>query len=336
MEQLSAGKKLDRAFDKLGKKNRISFELDLDTDAASLKALDAHSDPEPGEEIPDETADMLSGAKITLTVQSKKPIEDSGDKDFVGMAMKVSSPDGDLVEYRVIGDVAYVRADMDTFGKVTGSPVPSADDLPPEAGAFKDVLEGKWVKFSTKDMEKASGKGKEDGGAPAPAPSFDAKTQKKLTEALRKVVAREVTFKTAGGEDGTEHVTATAPFRSLVTQLFGEIRPLAKDLPPGMELPTDKDLKDAPNKKVTADFTLKNGELTAVDVDLAKLAEDAKVKKLGLSLRMSEGTRPTAPAGAKKLDLGEMAQGFFGGAAMGEPDIDVSGLGGEDLADEDF
>ncbi|MET8767258.1 hypothetical protein [Streptomyces sp. NPDC004658] len=328
MEQLSAGKKLDRAFEKLGEKKTLSFELDLDTDAASLKALDAKSDPAPGEEIPDEVAKMFSDAKITVTVQSKKPLDESGEKDLVGTALKVSGPKGDLVEYRVIGDYTYIRADVEAMGAVTGSPMPKADDLPPEAGAFKNVLQGKWVKFDTRKMDEAAAE-----GGPAPAPSFDAKTQKKLVKALRDVIAREVRFKTAGGGDGTEHVTATAPFRTLVTKLFGELRPLAKDLPPGMELPTDKDLKDAPNAKVTADFTLRNGELSQVDVDLAKLAESAKVKKLGLTLRLREGTRPTAPAGATTLDPKDLLGGFLGGPPMGEGDIDMSGLDVDGPAD---
>ncbi|MFJ8593383.1 hypothetical protein [Streptomyces sp. NPDC093598] len=331
MEQLSAGKKLDRAFEKLGKKNTLSFELDLDTDATSLKALDAESDPASGEEIPDEVAELLSGAKITVTVQSKKPLDESGEKDLVGTAMKVSTKDGDLAEFRVIGDYTYIRADLDAMGEMMGSPLPDAGDLPPEAGAMKDVIEGKWVKFNTKEMEKATAEGQEAEGTPAPAPSLDAKTQKKLVKALRDVVAREVEFKTAGGEDGTEHVTATAPFRTLITELLGEIRPLVKDLPPGMELPTDKDLKDAPDAKVTADFTLENGELAQVDLDLAKLAETAKVKKLGLTLRMREGTKPTAPAGATTLDLNALMNGFFAGPAPRDAEFEESGL-----ADEDF
>jgi CDGSH-type Zn-finger protein len=331
VEQLSAGKKLDRAFDKLGKKNTLSFELDLDTDVASLKALDAKSDPAPGEEIPDEVAELLSGAKITVTVQSKKPLDESGEKDLVGTAMKVSTPDGDLAEYRVIGDSAYIRADLDAMGKVMGSPLPDADDLPPEAGALKDVIEGKWVQFSTKEMNEAVAEDQEAEGGPAPAPSLDAATQKKLVKALREVVARDVKFKTAGGSDGTEHVTATAPFRTLITDLFGEIRPLVKDLPPGMGLPTDKDLKEAPDAKVTADFTLKNGELSQVDVDLAKLAESAKVKKLGLTVRLREGAKPTAPAGATKLDLNELMNGFFGAPVLNDAEFGESGPRDEDF-----
>ncbi|MGI5481085.1 hypothetical protein [Streptomyces lavendofoliae] len=329
MEQLSAGKKLDRAFEKLGKEKSLSFELDLDTDAASLKALDATSDPEPGDEIPDEAAELLSGAKVSVTVESRKPIEESGEKDYVGMAMKISGPDGELIEYRVVGDYTYIRTDVDAVGKALGAPVPAAGDLPPEAGGLKKVLEGEWVKFKTEEMEKAgAGMGAEPGAKPSPEPSLDAGTQKKLLEALRETIAREVDFTTSGGEDGTEHVTATAPFRTLITELFDEIRPLTGDLPPGVELPTAKDLKDVPDTKVTADFTLRNGELAEVNVDLAKLAEDAKVKKFGLVLRMSEGTKPTAPAGATELDMEELMGGFAGAMA------DEEGLGDEGLADE--
>ncbi|WP_317446810.1 hypothetical protein [Streptomyces collinus] len=326
MAQLSAGKKLDRAFEELGKKNTLSFELDLDTDVTSLKALDAQSDPAPGEEMPDEAAKLISGARIRVTVQSRKPIDESGEKDLVGMAMKISNPDGGLAEYRVIGDYAYMRADMTTIGKMTGAPVPAASDLPPEAGAIKTLIAGKWVKFSTKEMEKATGSSRKD--SPAPAPSLDAKTQKKLVAALREVIAREVRFKTVDGSDGTEHVTATAPFRTLITKLFGRIRPLVvKDLPPGMELPTDKDLKDAPATDVKADFTLKHGELNKVHVDLAELAEDTKVKKLGLTLRVGHGTRPTAPAGAAELNVAELMQGFFAGPAASDADaLDYQGL----------
>jgi hypothetical protein len=331
VEQLSAGKKLDEAFEKLGKEKSISFEFGLDTDAQSLRALDASTDPEPGDEMPDEVADLLSGAKITVTVQSKKPLDESGEKDYVGMAMKVGTKDGDLIEYRVIGDHTYIRSDIDSLGKVMGAPVPSAKDLPPGASGLKDVLEGKWVKIDMKEMERTAAEmGAEPGAKPSPEPTLDARTQQRLLEALRETIAREVDFKSAGEKDGSEHITATAPFRTLITEFFDEIRPLAKKLPPGAEMPTEKDFKDAPNTKVTADFTLENGELTEVYVDLAKLAEDAKVKKLGLVVRMSEGQAPTAPAGATELDMDEILGGF--GAAM----MEAEGVGEEGLLEEDF
>ncbi|MER5734929.1 hypothetical protein ABT117_04515 [Streptomyces sp. NPDC002262] len=261
-------------------------------------------------------------------MESKKPFDESGEDDFVGMAMKFSTADGDLLEYRVVGDYAYVRADAESLGKAMGSPLPPAGELPPEAGAFKKVLEGEWVKFDYKALEKAGEEqlGEKSGGAPSPEPSLDAGTQKKLLEALREVVARDVEFTTAGGGDGTERISATAPFRTLITDLVGEIRPLSKELPPGMELPTAADLKDAPDSKVTADFTLKNGELTEVYVDLAELTENAKVKKFGLGLKLSAGTKPTAPASATELKPEDL-MGAFSGAMM---------PGGEEFGEGEF
>nr|WP_308378083.1 hypothetical protein [Streptomyces sp. ISL-98] len=326
MENLSAGQTLDQAFDTLGKEHSLSFELDLDADAGTLKALDAESEPD--EKMPEEVAELLSGARISVSMQSKKPFDESGEKDFTGMAWKFSSPDGDLFEYRVVGDYTYFRADVDALAKMTGNPMPSADELPNSAGALKKVLNGEWVKVSTKDLEKTRDEMEEmqapEGGKPSAEPTLDAKTQKKLMKALRQVIAREVDFKTSGGKDGTEHITATAPFRTLLTELFDEIRPLAKELPPGAELPTDKDLKEAPNKKVTADFTLKNGALAEVSVDLAKLAENAKVKKLALVLRMGKGEKVSAPAGATEVKLEELMSGFLQGAS------------GETFPEEDF
>ncbi|MGC5341553.1 hypothetical protein ACPXCE_01480 [Streptomyces sp. DT24] len=321
VENLSAGQKLDRAFDKLGEEHSLSLELDLDTDAATLKALDA--DAEPGEEIPDEAAKLISDARISLSVQSKKPLAESEDKDVVGMAVKFSGPSGDLLEYRTVGDYSYVRADVKAFGTMAGQPVPSADEIPDSAGTFKKLFAGEWVKVATKDLKKI-GDEKLDAEAekePKTPSGPDAKTQQKLVDALRNTIAREVEFKKSGSKDGVEHVTATAPFRTLLTELFHEIRPLTKSLPPGFELPTDKQLKEVPDEKVTADFTLKNGALTEMGVDMAALAENPKVKKLGLVLRIGRGGKTTAPAGATELktdELNELIEGAFGGSAMVE------------------
>nr|WP_233452421.1 hypothetical protein [Streptomyces calvus] len=319
VENLSAGQKLDRAFEKLGKERSLSFELDLDADAATLKAMDAGA--EPGERMPDEAAELLSDARISVSVQSRKPLEKSGEKDFKAMAVKLSGPDGALFEYRLVGDYTYVRADVEAVSRISGGPEMSADELPDSAGAFKKLVAGEWLKMNTKEMERTAGSiaggpplGDED---PSAEPTLDARTQKKITKALRQVIAREVDFRTSGGDDGTEHIEATAPFRTLLTELFDELRPLTEELPPGAELPTAKDLEDAPNKKVTADFTLKNGDLTEVSVDLAELAENTKVKKFAVVLRLGKGEQATAPAGATEVRIDELMEGFMGGAPDG-------------------
>ncbi|MYX41697.1 hypothetical protein GTW59_11510 [Streptomyces sp. SID89] len=328
MENLTAGQKLDRAVDKLGEQRSLTFELGLDTDAATLKALDAEAKPE--DKMPDEAAELLSGARISVSVESKKPLQDSGDKDFSAMALKFSGPKGDLFEYRLIGDDAYIRVNTDSFTQLSGVPMPGADQLPAQAGALKKLFAGDWIKVSAADLRKTGeemARGEDDGdgesaasGKPTASPSLDPQAQKKLMKDLRRVVVKEVEFKSAGGSDGTEHVTATAPFRTLLSELLDEIRPLTRQLPSGGGLPTDDDLKDAPNKKVTADFTLKNGALNDVSVDLAPLTEKAKGKKLALVLHTVKGTRTTAPAGATEVRMDELMEGFFGGIMGGALD----------------
>ncbi|MFD5097692.1 hypothetical protein [Streptomyces albidochromogenes] len=317
MENLTAGQKLDRAFDKLGKERSLSFELDLDADAATLKAMDSAT--KPADKMPDEVAELISGARLSVSMRSKKPIEESGEKDFTATAMKLGGPDGDLLEYRQVGDYTYFRADVAELGKATGNPMPSADELPDGPGPFKKVLAGQWVKVATKELEETRDQLDEveapEGRKPSAEPTLDARTQKKLVKALRQVVAKEVDFKTGGGADGTEHIKATAPARTLMTKLVDELRPLSKELPPGTELPTAKELEEVPNKKVTADFTLKNGALTEVSVDLAALAENTKVKKLALVVRVGEGQEAKAPAGATEVKLDELMADFFQGGA---------------------
>lgn len=318
VENLTAGQKVDRAFDRLGRERSLALELDVDATAARVRSLAAEADPDA--ELPLEVARLISDARISIAVRSTKPLEQSGDDDIAGVAVTVDTPEGALIEYRQVGDHLYYRVDAEALKDLTGAPLPSADDLPPEADAARKALQGEWIKIDRKKLDETKAGMKEMGGAPAPQPSLDAKAQKKLVKALRTVIAREVTFTSRDGEGDTEHITATAPLRTLLTSLFGQIRPLAGDLPPGLaELPTDEDLKDAPNRKVGADFTLTGGGLTAVSIDLAELSErPSKGGKLPLVLRIDEAGRITAPAGATELDLEQMMPGLLGPGPAGE------------------
>ncbi|MGX5186260.1 hypothetical protein ACWKT5_26650 [Streptomyces avermitilis] len=308
-EKLSAAQKIDQAVDKLGEQRSLSMELDLDTDAATLKALDNKTDP--GSPMPADAAQLLADARVSLSVQSKKPLKDSGEKDLTGMAVKFSSAGTDLIEYRIAGDYAYLRADAKAIAAKTGSPLPAAEDLPETATALKALLSGQWIKVSTADLKDGTGTG--TSAAPSPDPS----TQRKLTEALRTVLTRDVVLKDTGERGGADHITATASLKTLLTELIDEIRPFAKDLPPGAALPSAKDLKDVPDEKATADFALKNGQLTEVTVNLAKLAENAKVKKFDLVVRLGKGATATAPSQATEVTMEELTQQFLGGPTPG-------------------
>ncbi|MFE2850217.1 hypothetical protein ACFXJO_03690 [Streptomyces lavendulae] len=307
-ENLSAAQKLTQAVDRLGQHNSLSFELGLDTDAATLQKLD--SGAAPGKEMPDQVAELLAGARVSVSVQSKKPLQDSSDTDITGMAMKVSGPDGDLLEYRQVGDWAYLRAGVKSLEKAVGSKLPAADELPPDSTALKQILGGGWVKMPADSLTKdAPGKGT----TPSRNPAADAR-KKKALKGLQELLTREVQLKDTGTKDGAGHITATASFRTLITGLVDELRPLADDLPKGASLPTSQDLKDAPDKEVTADFAVKDGALSEVSVDLAALA-DTKSDKFSLRLRVGKGDQATAPAQATQIDPSTLTTQLRGGLA---------------------
>jgi hypothetical protein len=308
VQNLTAGQKVDGAVERLGEQKSLAFGMRLDADPKDLTALMGGD----GEEMPPEMTKFLTGLRVDVSVTSKKSLAESGEKDIAGMGMKVSGHDGVLVEYRVVGDYTYYRADMEAMGDAIGLPFPTADELPESEQHLRPALEGDWVKVNNAELRKGGGSGAGSGGSD----EVDAKTQRKMLDAVRGVVAREVGFKTKDSGDGTEVVTAKANFRDLLTGIVDKLQPLEGELPPGAELPTAKDMKSVPNKNVAVDFTLKNGDLTRIETDLAVLADDPEGAEAPLVLTFGKAGDIKAPKGATELPLDEFG-GPFGGALFG-------------------
>ncbi|WP_406838440.1 hypothetical protein ACICHK_23500 [Streptomyces sp. AHU1] len=305
VQNLTAGQKVDHAVDRLGEQKSLAFQLDLDADADAINALAAEDGSD--ESLPPEAAKFISALRVDVSVKSRKKLADSGEKDLIGTSVKITGTGGVLAEYRVIGDFMYYRSNMKAVGEAMGVPMPSADDLPPSQKEFKKLLEGDWVKVDIKELEWKSTGGASKGTADSG--DVDAKTQKKALDAVRAVIGREVQFRTKGGADGTEHVIATGNFRDLITGVVDKLRPLQDDLPAGAELPTAKDLKDAPDKKVAVDFTLKNGDLWQIRTDLAVLSDSPGKTKLPLVLKFSEAGDVSAPSGATEFPVDKVPGG---------------------------
>ncbi|MDX3226537.1 hypothetical protein [Streptomyces sp. ME19-01-6] len=331
IENISAGKKLENAADKLGERRSLSVELDLDATPEQLIALsksDSAAEPMTREE-----AEALAGMKVSVAVQAKKPLAEADDKDLLGTRVKLSGPDGDLLEYRVMGETAYIRVDMRAFGELSGEPVPSADELPEDAPGGKvlrKLFDGGWIKVDTAEMEKARDEFGAEGGKKASGGSeISPETSKKITKSLKKLFAREVTVKDEGRRDGADHVVATGPVKTLLTGVFNELRPFTDEIPGGEDLPTAKDFKDVPNKKIAVDFAIKNGALAGARADLAPLAEGLKKgEKLPLKLTFGEAGKIAAPSGATELDITELME-----AAAGMMLGDIDEAGGDAAAD---
>ncbi|ANW21680.1 hypothetical protein [Streptomyces clavuligerus] len=325
VENLSAAQKIDRAFGRLGEEKSLSFEIGLNADAATLRALD--SGAEPGDELSRPFAELLSEARVTVSVESAKPLKDSGEKDLKGIAVKVADARSELAEYRLVDEHVYVRADAEAYAKLAGFPLPDPAGLPREAGALGKALKGEWLKFPVKDFRQGRGGGERE--------RLGVKEQRKYAGLLAGVISREVRFTTARGTDGAETVKATASLRALVTGLVEEVRPLSGKLRQPGALPTAKELKELPAEKVTADFSLRNGALEKVSVDLAKLTRKPAVTTFGLELAFGEGGKVTAPAGAHAVTVEELMAARVAGA--GRSLLEEAGVpAGDEQSPEEF
>ncbi|WKX71973.1 hypothetical protein [Streptomyces sp. XD-27] len=323
MEKISAANKLENAAEKLGERKSLAVEFDIDASAAQLVALSKKGpDAEP---LAADEAKLMAGLRVTLAVQARKPIAEAGEKDIVSTRLAIAGPDGDLAEYRLIGKTAYYRADIKALAELSGRPAPSAEEiggmLPVLPGSAADgirtILDGGWIKIDTRKMESFTdgmekAQREADGSAGDDAPSgpgdVDAETGEKVLKAIKGVFSREITIKDEGSRDGATHLVASGSARTLLTGVVGELRPIVKDLPGGSRsLPTAKELKELPDKKVSIDFSVKNGELAGATADIAPLVDDFdKGDKLPLTLTFGDAGKIGAPSGATEVDFDDL------------------------------
>ncbi|NBE50106.1 hypothetical protein [Streptomyces boluensis] len=308
IESASAGRQVDDAVAKLGEQHSLSVELSLDADPATLEELVGRSDGvRGGDGPPPGFGAFLGEARLQVALRSKKPLADTREKDFSGKSMKIAGADGTLVEYRALGEDTYYRADLRAFGELAKVPMPSAGDLPPQAGSLRSVLEGDWIRVAPGTLP-----------GPAQRQRTDEKARGKLLKGIQRVLAREVTFKGDTDADGTGRIKAKAHARSLLKGIVNKLEPMADELPPGSELPTAKDFKSLPNKPVTVEFEIENGKLRQVTFDLAQLADKSdglqKGTELPLTVKFGTAGKIERPADATELKPADLM--FLGGAGL--------------------
>jgi hypothetical protein len=307
LEKLSAGQQLSDAADRLGEQRSLALELHLDVTPERLIAL---TDGE-GEPMPREMAEFLTKARISVSVQARKPLSEAGEKDLTAMQMKIGGPDGNIVEYRQFGTTAYYRADFEQFAEIADTPMPSADEMTegaPEGFEFvEDLMAGEWIKLDLQQMEKfAEEMGEDDPSFNAGLTPFsqpDPETLRKMTKSLKGVLAREVTVKDKGSRYGVDHLVADAPARTLLIRIFDALRPYTDKLTGGAELPTAEDLSDVPNRRVSVDFSVRDGKLAAASMDLDQLSDQPEGERIPLIMSFSEAGKVTVPSQATEVDL---------------------------------
>ncbi|MEU6439508.1 hypothetical protein [Streptomyces sp. NPDC047046] len=324
VEDLSAAQKIQKAADKLGEQNALKVEFGLDADPRVLQRLTAEDDP--ADKMSATAAKNVSKLRVAVTVQATKPLAEAEQDDMKSVAVTLGSGKGaELLDLRMIDKTLYLRADLDQLGKTFDSPLPADSKPPAGMGAISDLFEGKWVKTSTEALKGAAGeKDKSD-------EELDPKTVDKLKTDLSSIVTRRVTFTDKGEKDGTRHILAKAPARALLSDVLGAVRDVSDKLPAGTlrGMPSDKDLKDVPNKKIGVDFGIEDGRLSGLTFDTTQLAEPGdgikKTDKLDVVLRFTDPGKVVAPSDATEMPKGKNGAPFgldpealLNGSDMGE------------------
>ncbi|WP_372410228.1 hypothetical protein [Streptomyces luteireticuli] len=324
----SAADKLDKAFDRLGEDKAVALDIALNASADEIHT--ALKDGKDG--IDREDAEILAGLKLSYGISSDMPLK-TKDKDEKGagvnVSFKVAKKDGgSLLEFRSLDKKTYLRADLKALAGMK-KPVTAkeraekrdfeemlrgVDQLPPALGAFRDVIKGEWVVLDSKDVEEFRKKAQEkDGDA---SKDLDKKTEKQVSEALRKALTENSRIK----EKGSGHIEVTVSARKAAKELKEAVKPLESQLRAAGKDKKLPDPSEVPDQDVVFDVALKDGRLSSIGFDMSRLDKDVHGK---LPVTVGLGGRPepvTAPSGAKELKLQDMMGAIMGLAAGKDKD----------------
>jgi hypothetical protein len=318
--------KVQNAFTKLGEQKSVtlglSFAATPEQIYAVMKAKDFGIDD----------ARVLASLHATVSVSSDKPLAqlDGNDKNSssgVSLSSDRTGPSS-LAEIRVVHQKVYLRADLKSLQKLDTSKsaaadfgdlnslVDDADRLPSSLNSVKAALKGQWVVIDpkafgdfAKSMAGKSGDSGNGSGAGKPlaggSPEIDAKTERRLVNALKQAFAHNATYKDLGTRDGADHVQVGVPARQLVKDFSTSLPSILRQVPgvKASDLKGLNDLSGVPDRTVTADVAIKGGSVSGITFDLAQLDDKTAGGKLPLALTLDDSAGPvSAPQGAQQLN----------------------------------
>ncbi|WP_055590164.1 hypothetical protein [Peterkaempfera griseoplana] len=325
VQQLSAAQKVQSAFRKLTEGRALAGELSLDAGPDQLRSFAKLT----GEELDQQDAETLSRLSLAFSVTADKPLKDvpapasgtggafglNGDSG-VDLDYAMRSKGGDtMVELRQVDGRLYARADVQALARLSGEDPGDLgameDELPPELKVFRQALEGRWLAVDARVLKKFGDRMQHDAGAtPGAAPSLDAGAQRRLMDALKSVLAEDVSFEEKGQQDGAQRIVVSAPARTLVRDLQKAVQPLTGSIPALRNGLSGAGTEQIPDRTVSAELRIKDGAITSLSLDLAQLqAKAGWGDHLPLKLSFSRQAAPVqAPSGATVLTQQDLDQ----------------------------
>ncbi len=286
----------------LGENKQLSVTVALDGSPSDLQALSKSG----GTALSPTLAGLLAAGTVSVEVKSDKKLSELNATNASGIdAHLVANVDGGrLVELTSVNNTLYLRADVRKLLQLANRPS-LLSELQSRAATLpafvKAGLEGQWVSISG---DAARGLLSQLGGA-----TPNAAQQRRLLDQVKAVLDRDVTA-TRVGQGGAkgDHLVLTGNVRKLGTDLVDALSSAVPGNPAASQLKP----ADLPDKPVTVDAWVKDGQLSEVSVDLVQLASAnsaaaLKGRHVPLVMTFSSGdVSITAPSAATPVDLSQI------------------------------
>ncbi|KNB53324.1 hypothetical protein [Streptomyces caatingaensis] len=328
----SAAEKLDKAFDRLGEEKSVALDIAPDASADTIYTAlkDSGKKGKKDDDFGRDDAEILAGLKLSYGISSTVPLKTKDKKKGdVALSVKVAKKDDGaaLFELRSVDKKTFLRADLKAvvgMKKATNAKerekkreveemLRRADGLPPALGAFRDVIKGEWVVLDAKDVEEFRKKAEEKNGGGKK--ELDKKTEKQVSDALRKALTENSRIKETGSRNGADHIEVTVSARKAAKDLKEAVKPIESQLSAAGRSKKLPDPDEVPDQDVVFDVALKDGRLSAIGFDMSRMDKDVH-GKLPVSLNFGRTPEPvTAPSGAKELKLQDVMGAMMGLAA---------------------
>jgi hypothetical protein len=313
-------------FTGLAGQNAVTSTLKLDITPADLVALSA-DDGSKG--LTTAEANVIAGGTIVIAAKSNGSSfasdAKSGSTSGEQVALSVNGGGAsNLFQLVVTGKTLYARADVSEIAMLAGADTSELDQIGAEAPAqysfIKDALAGKWLKVDLTQLESLAKQDASSTGAsaqPTVAPSQIAALEGTFT----KIFQTDVTV-TRAAVDPTlgDHLVLTGNSRTVGTDLVTALKSSFTTIPGASQAFAEFKPASIPSKNVTIDEYVKNGQLSALKLNLNQFfdATDAAAAKGtdSVEIDFTDSATIAAPATATNVDLSGLS-GLLGSLGGG-------------------
>jgi hypothetical protein len=275
----------------------VTFVMSLDADPNDL--VEEDTPPEVAEQIVDSSI-TVSGKAASLQDAQLEVVADIGGNE-------------DAVEFRLVGDSVYARADVRELAEAFGSDTAEIDTAVQQASAMgfdfaRAFVDGEWV--GIEGLYDTA----EQFGVPVQTPDPDQVSA--LKDEVIGILEQNASVTSEGTDDVGAHLVVSVPLRQTAEELADAFGGLG-----GLAGVPQEGLQEVPEGDADIDVWVSDGRLVQVELDFVALAEQLDgdvpegVDRMALRVEIDEFTDAVeAPDDYVAIDIGDILGSIFGGS----------------------